>query len=238
MGGTNLDTVKALGVDASGNPTAVGYFAGTANFGGANLTSAGANDVFVAKYSAAGAHQWSNRFGDADDQRAYGAAVDAAGNVVLTGYFNGTMSFGGPSFTNAGGADMFLAKLTATGAHSWSKAIGTSLSYGEMGEAVAIDGAGNILLTGEVVQPVDFGGGVIVPPSITYDAFVAKYSPSGVHQWSKRFAADWDDHGKAVAVDGSGNIVLTGDFYQSEDFGGGLLLSPGGSDGFLVKLTP
>jgi hypothetical protein len=238
MGGTNLDTVKGLGVDAGGNPTVVGYFAGTANFGGSNLTSAGSNDVFVARYNAAGAHQWSTRFGDASDQRAYAGAVDAAGNVVLTGYFNGTMTFGGEVFTNAGGADMFLAKLTATGAHSWSKAFGTPLSYGEMGEGVAFDRDGNVLLTGEVVQAVDFGGGAVSPPTVTYDVFVAKFSPAGVHQWSKRFSADWDDHGKAIAADAAGNVVVAGDFYESEDFGGNLLLSPGGADGFLVKLTP
>jgi hypothetical protein len=133
---------------------------------------------------------------------------------------------------------MFLAKLTPTGGHAWSKAFGTSQAYGEMGEALAIDGAGNVILTGEIVQAVDFGGGALVAPTVTYDVFAAKFSPSGVYQWAKRFAADWDDHGKGVAVDGNGNIVLCGDFYQSEDFGGDLLLSPGGSDGFLVKLTP
>jgi fibronectin type 3 domain-containing protein len=237
MGGASLDTVTGLGVDALGNPTVVGYFAGTANFGGANLTSAGGNDVFVARYTAAGVHQWSTRFGDANDQRAYAAAVDGAGNVVLTGYFNGAVSFGGTTFTNTGGADIFLVKLTAGGAHAWSKAFGTGLAYGEMGEAVAIDAAGNVVLTGEIVENVNFGGTTLVGTG-TYDVFAAKFSSAGVHQWSKRFTSDWDDHGNAVAVDGTGNVVMSGDFYQWENFGGGLLSSPGGSDGFLVKLTP
>jgi hypothetical protein len=39
-------------------------------------------------------------------------------------------------------------------------------------------------------------------------------------------------------VDGGGNVLVVGDFYDSENFGGGLLLSPGGSDGFVLKLTP
>jgi hypothetical protein len=239
MGGASLDTVTGLGVDGSGNATAVGYFAGTANFGGADLASAGGNDIFVVRLAAAnGAHQWSNRYGDADDQRAYAAAVDGAGNVVLTGYFGGQLSFGGPTFTSVGGVDIFLAKLTASGGHSWSQAFGTSLSYGEVGEGVAIDGSGNVVLTGEIVQNVDFGGGALTAPTTTYDVFVAKFSSAGVHQWSKRYVAPWDDHGDAVAVDGSGNVVVAGDFYESEDFGGGPLLSPGGSDGFLVKLTP
>jgi hypothetical protein len=94
------------------------------------------------------------------------------------------------------------------------------------------------VLTGEIVQNVDFGGGALTAPTATYDVFAAKFSSAGAYQWSKRFAAPWDDHGNAVAVDGGGNILLTGDFYDSENFGGQTLLSPGGSDGFLVKLTP
>ena len=78
----------------------------------------------------------------------------------------------------------------------------------------------------------------LIPPTITYDPFVAKFSPGGAHQWSMRFSAPWDDHGNGIAVDAGGNVLLTGDFTDEEDFGGGLMTSPGGSDGFLVKLTP
>jgi hypothetical protein len=240
VGGTSADTVSAVGVDASGNPTLVGYFAGTANFGGANLTSAGANDIFIARYTAAGAHQWSARFGDANDQRAFGAAVDAAGNVVLTGYFLGQLTFGGPTLTNAAGADIFLAKLSATGGHLWSQQFGTGLiSQGEIGEAVALDATtGDVALTGEIVSAVDFGGGALAAPTYTEDVFVAKFSSAGAHRWSKRFVGNFDDHGMAVAVDGSGNTLLTGDFAESVNFGGSLLTSPGKSDGFVVKLAP
>ncbi len=239
LGGASLDTVTGMGVDAGGNVTAVGYFAGTANFGGANLTSAGNNDVFVVRYSAAGAHQWSNRYGDADDQRAYAAAVDAGGNVALTGYYYGTIGFGGVALPNTGGgADIFLAKLDASGSHVWSKGFGTPDTYGEVGKGVAIDGAGNVLLTGEIIRNVDFGGGALIPPTITYDPFVAKFSSGGLHQWSRRFSAPWDDHGNGIAVDAGGNVLLTGDFTDEEDFGGGPMSSPGGSDGFLAKFAP
>jgi hypothetical protein len=238
VGGASLDTVTGVGVDASGNPTIVGYFQGTASFGGANLTSAGSGDVVVARYTSAGAHQWSARYGDAGDQRAYAAAVDGAGNVAITGYFAGSIGFGGPTFTNVGGADIFLVKLSATGGHLWSKAFGATGNYGEVGEGVAFDGAGNVLLTGEVIEPTNFGGGVVTPSVVTYDAFVAKYSPTGAYVWAHRYVSQWDDHGNGITVDGSGNPIAVGDFYESENFGGGLMSSPGGSDGFVLKLTP
>ncbi len=238
VGGTSVDNVTGVGVDTNGNPTIVGYFQGTANFGGANLTSAGAADVFVAHYTSAGVHQWSAQYGDADDQRAYAVAVDGSGNIAVTGYFAGTINFGGGSMVNVGGADMFLVKLSASGAHLWSKQFGNTGTYGNVGESVAFDPSGNVLLTGEIEDPTDFGGGLVVPSVLTYDAFVAKFSASGVYQWANRYVQDWDDHGDGVASDPNGNVIVVGDFYQSEDFGGGLMLSPGGTDGFIVKLGP
>jgi len=95
VGGTSGDFVRGIGVDSSGNWTVVGYFAGTANFGTGALTSAGSNDVFVARYSGAGSPLFSQRYGDASDQRGFACVVDATGNVTLTGYFLGTINFGG-----------------------------------------------------------------------------------------------------------------------------------------------
>ncbi len=164
--------------------------------------------------------------------------MDGGGNVALTGYFDGTVSFGGPTFTNVGGADMFLVKLNASGAHLWSKAFGNTGAYGNVGESVAFDPSGNVLLTGEIEDPTDFGGGLFVPSVLTYDAFVAKFSPAGAYLWANRYVQDWDDHGNGIASDPSGNPIAVGDFYQSENFGGGLLTSPGGTDGFVLKLTP
>jgi hypothetical protein len=89
-----------------------------------------------------------------------------------------------------------------------------------------------------VDEACDFGGGLVTPSVYSYDAFVAKYSPTGAYLWAHRYVSAWDDHGDAIAVDASGNAIAVGDFYQSEDFGGGLLSSPGGTDTFVLKLTP
>src|SRR5262249_14150683 len=108
----------------------------------------------------------------------------------------------------------------------------------EVGESVGIDGDGNVLLTGYILENVDFGGGPLVGVTANYDVFLAKFNSSGTHQWSKRYSAPFADHGNSVVADGNGNVILTGDFYRSEDFGGGIMNSPGGTDGFLVKLGP
>jgi hypothetical protein len=92
-----------------------GRFWDTVNFGGRTLTSAGAEDIFIAKFDAGGNHVWSQRYGDDNSQYAYSATVDASGNVVLTGYFWGTVDFGGSALTSAGGVEIFLTKFVKAG---------------------------------------------------------------------------------------------------------------------------
>jgi chitodextrinase len=237
MGGTGQDTGLSVGVDGGGNVVVTGYFQGAVNFGGGSLTSAGGTDIFLMKYSAAGAHVWSKRFGGVSDDRGTGVAVSGTGDVVVTGYFNATADFGGGAQVSTGGVDIFLAKYSGAGTHTWSKVFGTSYGYGDVSRGVALDASGNIALTGSILGPVNFGGGALAE-SGSYDIFVAKFSASGAHLWSKRFGVLYDDHGNAIVMDAGGNIIVVGDFFEGVDFGGGELLSPGNVDGFLVKLGP
>jgi beta-propeller repeat-containing protein len=237
IGGTTDDVVNRLTLDASGGPVAAGYFNGSADFGGGSLTSAGGKDIFVARYTSAGAHVWSKQIGGSLDDIARGVAVDGGGNVVLTGNFaSSSVNFGGGALVNSGGADIFLAKYDSTGAHVWSKRFGGSFSAAEIGTDVATDGAGNVLLTGSVVDTIDFGGGPL-PSDGWYDIFLAKFSATGAHVWSKRTGAG---EGKGVESEVGDNVIAAGVFSGSTrvNFGGADLLSPGGNDTFLVKLGP
>jgi fibronectin type 3 domain-containing protein len=237
FGGASSDIAETVAVDATGNIAAAGYFQGSADFGGGALTSAGGNDAFTARYDANGNHLWSRAWGGASDDRATGVAVDGAGSVLTTGTFTGSVSFGGPLLPNTGGADIFVVKTLASGAHSWSKGFGTGASVPESSNAVAVDGSGNVLLTGSIVGGVDFGGGPLNGNG-SYDAFVTKLRSDSTHVWSKRYGALYDDRGWGIAADPTGNVYVTGDYYLSIDFGGGALVNEAGTDSFLAKLTP
>jgi hypothetical protein len=127
--------------------------------------------------------------------------------------------------------------MSPNGAHVWSRGFGTTSSVGDTANAVAVDGNGNVLLTGSIVGAVDFGGGGLSGNG-SYDVFIAKFRPDGVHLWSKRSGALYDDHGWGISADSAGNVVSTGDFFQSVDFGGGALVNEAGTDSYLVKLSP
>jgi uncharacterized protein (AIM24 family) len=225
--------------DSTDNVVVTGNFAGTADFGGGPLSSAGGYDIFVAKYSANGSYLWSKRFGNTSDDFGYGVAVDANDNIIVTGSFGGTVNFGGGLLTSSGGSDIFVARYSANGSYLWSKRFGGPGK--DEGHAVAVDVAnGDIIITGMFNNTVDFGGGPFTCVDLAGDIFVARYSANGSYLWSKRFGGVNNfggDSGEAVAVDASGNVVVTGYFYGTSDFGGGSLISAGGYDIFVAKYS-
>jgi hypothetical protein len=238
-GGAGDDWVNKVAMDSTGNVVMTGYFNGSASFGGAQLNSAGGKDIFLARYSSTGGFLWSKGIGGSLDDVAKSVAVDGGGNVIVTGNFaSASVDFGGGALTNTsgGGADIFLAKYSAAGAHVWSKQFGGTQSLAENAYDVATDAAGNILLTGSIVSSINFGG-ALLPSDGYYDIFVAKFSDAGAHLWSKRTGAG---SGKGIGADASNNVLVAGTFTGDTrvNFGGSDLLSPGGTDTFLVKFGP
>jgi hypothetical protein len=230
--GNNSQAGTGIAFDNDGNVLVTGHFSGTLYLGGGPLTSAGSLDLFLAKYDPGGAHIWSKRIGGAGFEEIASVEADADGNVFLTGFFKETVDFGGGPFT-AGFLDIFLVKYDPNGTHIWSRAVGGTGNDAGMG--VDVDNTGNVFITGRFGSTVNFGGGPMTALG-GEDIFVAKYNPSGVHQWSRGFGSSYAEAGRDVAVDGAGNSVATGGFRGSVDFGGGPITATGNYDCFLVKM--
>jgi hypothetical protein len=235
FGDTDDQYGLSVTTDSAGNVLLTGYFRGTVDFGGGALTSAGGYDLFVAKLDPAGAHLWSKRSGDANSQVAFSITTDSVGNVLLTGTFGGTIDFGGGALTSAGGDDLFVAKLDAAGKQLWSKRFGDANE--QYGYSITTDSAGNVLLTGYFGGTIDFEGGALTSAGGN-DLFVAKFDAAGAHLWSKHFGDAEDQYGLSITTDSAGNVLLTGRFFGTVDFGGGALTSAGGGDLFVAKLAP
>jgi hypothetical protein len=165
--------------------------------------------------------------------------VDSSGNIVIVGSFRGTVNFGGGSLTSVvhpwlgPSKDIFIAKYSSSGVHMWSKSFGSMVD--DVGYAVAIDSNDNILVTGSFRSDVNFGGGFLFSDSLN-DVFIVKFAPNGAHLWSKNFLTMGDDVGKGIAVDGSDNVYIVGDFTGQMNFGNGYVASEGQRDIFFVKL--
>ncbi len=218
--------------DASGNVFNMGHFQGSVDFGGGVLTSAGENDIFIAKFDGQGNHIWSKRFGDSYNEYGTGISTDVSGNVFITGHFQGSVDFGGGVLTSASSADIFIVKFDPNGNHIFSKRFDDSSSENAYAFGITTDSSDNILITGYFTSSIDFGGGVL--NAIGYRMFVVKFDSSGNHIFSKSFGSS-SSLAESISIDLADNILIGGSFKNSIDFGGGVLTSAGGKDIFIAK---
>ncbi len=251
LGGSSAEMGHALALDASGNPVLTGWTE-SSNFpttpGAYDTSFDGASrDVFVVKLSSTGnSLLWSTFLGGSSNDCGYALALDASGNPVLTGCtessnFPATPAAYDTSFN--GGDDVFIVKLSSSGSSLlWSTFLGGG--DGDCGHALALDLSGNSVLTGGTASsnfPTtpgaydrSYNGGVV-------DAFVAELSSTGSSLlWSTFLGGESYDYGYALALDLSGNSVLTG-YTESSDFpatpGAYDTSFNGGDDVFIVKLS-
>lgn len=239
MGGVNYEFPTGAAVDSAGNVYITGAYVDQTDLGGGPLVSAGQYDMFLAKLDGAtGALLSSKSFGGPSYDEGSNVAVDGAGDILVTGWFKSTINFGGGNLTAAGGGvpDIFVAKLTAAGGHLWSKRLGGAGI--DIPESLAVDPSGNALVTGSFEGSVDFGGGALTSAG-GEDIFVLKLSSAaGAHVFSQRAGGASGDRGTSIAADGAGNVLVTGRYTDTIDFGGGALVSAGSNEGFYVKYSP
>jgi hypothetical protein len=248
IGSSGYDAGEDIVLDAAGNSYVTGRFSGTADFdpgaGVFNLTSAGGEDAFVAKYTATGQLSWAIGFGGTSGDLGHGIGLDAAGNVYVMGRFVGTVDVdpsGTFNLTSNGGLDTFVAKYTTSGTLLWAFAFGGTLD--DAGEDLAVDPAGNVYLTGGIQGTVDFDPG----PGVTeftssgdLDIFRAKYSTAGALLWAyvAPDALQDNQRGFRMVVDAAGYSYVTGWFKRNPVVGnvnGEQIISNGESDAWIGK---
>ena len=208
-GGAGSDRGLSIKADAAGNSYITGYFYGTATFGGQTVTSAGIQDVFIAKYNTAGVLQWVKSAGGSNSDIGNGINVDNAGNVFVTGEFSGTATFGSFTLTSLNNSiDVFTTKLDANGNFLWAKK--GSGTFTDRGLDIACDAAGNAYVTGQFTDTITFD----VPHYNTqYNAiFIVKYNSAGQEQWFRMIGGGSMNIAYGIAADANSNVYLTGDF--------------------------
>lgn len=233
---------EALSVAVTSTNTAVvaGKFAGSMDLGDQTLTSAGGTDAFIASFTDGGtaSYYWAHSYGGAGDQAAEGVAMDAAGNVILAGWFGGSIDFfDGSGNKFADGNDAFLVRYDESGTTEWFKIF--TEGGDQIATNVAFDSSG-VVVAGHFEGTTNFGGSDVSSNLGTIDTFIAKYDAGGVHLWDTKVSSPGLDQATGVALDSSGNVLVTG-------FIGGQATVPPPvhtipfvdmRDAFLLKLTP
>jgi hypothetical protein len=235
MGGPGGDTGRTIALDTSGNAYVAGSFQGTATFGPYTLESAAnSDDVFVAKLDASGSVLWAKGMGGSAGDQGHGIAVDPGGNAHVTGYFQGTASFGSNTLTSASGSfDVFVEKLDTNGDVAWAVGMGGTSEDWAFG--LALDANGNSHVAGRFAGAAMYGPYALTS-SGSWDAFVQKVDPNGGVLWAKRMGGAGSDMASGIAVDADGSSYVTGSFMDTATFGPHALLAAGGQDAFVEKL--
>lgn len=202
LGNSNGDDYGiAVAVDTSNNVYVTGF-----------VTSAGSgiDDYLIAKYNSSGTIQWQRVLGGVNSEYGQGIAVDASGNVYVTGYTNG----GG-----SGGYDILTAKYDTNGSIQWQRLLGGAGNDYAFG--ISVDGAGNAYIAGYTTST---GAG-------SDDVLLAKYNTSGTLQWQRTLGTTGSDTGYDIAVDKYGTMHVTGLAWNASSSSNDMLIAKLPGDG-------
>lgn len=224
-----------MGVDRNDNVYFVAGFRNTIDPGGGDVTSKGEQDFVVVSYTADGTHRWQKALGGPLGDYGLVLVLDGNDNVYVAGSFAGTADFGGGDATALGTRDVFLTSFTSGGTHRWQKTLGGSGALSSC-YGMVLGGNDSVFLTGVFAGTADLGDGAVSSAGGSRDAYVTSFDAAGVHRWKKIFGGSESDTAYGVAVDGDGNVTLTGEYDGTSDFGGGSVTSKGRSDVFVVSV--
>lgn len=236
FGGTGNDIGLSVAVAADNSIYVAGSFEGTVDFGGGPY-QAGLSDGFALKLNEQGDFFWSRQIGGPNIDTANTVAVNDNG-VVVAGSYTSSLTIDAVTFHSSyNTTDIFVLKLTSmNGATNWVKSYGDG--FFDEARGATIDSSGNVVVTGQFAGAVSFGGSILYTQSNSTAVFLLKLDGNGGHLFSKQFGAASGARGVAVAVDTFNNIVITGDFAGSVDFGCvDRLTAPSLADIFLAKYS-
>lgn len=258
-------SIRAMVFDGGGNLVTTGVFTGgnAADFDPGSstftFTMLGQYEMFIMNVDNLGNLNWVKQIGGSG-AICYGqdVALDASGNIIITGKFARTVDFnpdsGSNTLTSSGSSgnpnvpppppDAFVAKYTSSGSYVWAKHFGNS--SGDEGLSVACDANGNVYSTGFFAGRVDFnpatGGGNTynLTSKGGNDIYISKLSAIGNFLWARQMGGTADEKGKTILLSGL-SVYTAGYFSGTVDFnpntGTHNLTSNGGIDAFLHKMT-
>jgi hypothetical protein len=186
--GNGEDTAYAMAVDGNNNVIVTGSSWGSGT----------APDYATIQYSSAGVPLWTNRYNGSGNgyDNVHALAVDRSNNVIVTG----------DEWTSGNGGDYLTIKYSSAGVPLWTNTYNGPKNDNDEAYAMAVDGSNNVIVTG-----CSYGSGS------ADDYLTIKYSSAGVPLWTNRYNGPGNsyDRALAVAVDRSGNVTVTGHWYDN-----------------------
>lgn len=240
-GGNHIgDAVRGRGLcwDGGSNLYLTGSFEGTVDFdSGAGTYSVSSfpgsaptyydpSDIFLLKLTTSGDFVWVRSAGKENSDEARALSLDATGNPILTGTFNGTnvdFGAGGPSLTlTSNQTDTFLWKLNTSGTAQWAKHIDSSNDDAPID--LEVQGSGELVVVGQLSETTDMDPGAgtyLLTPDDELDSYVLRLDASGnfgASSWAHAVGGEEEDSIHQLAFTAGDALVFTGEFRDDVDF--------------------
>lgn len=245
-GDSGIDETYAMCTDAQRNVYITG---GTTSITDIATASAhqqfngGSNDAFIAKFDSTGVNLiWGSFYGGLMND--FGTAIECDGTRVFlggnTGSANNIASPGAQQSTPGSTDDTFIAAFTVSGNRLWATYHG-----GEDSDYIndfELDNKSQVLIAGSTISTLNIGTVGAYQPSLAtigvYDAYLARYSPSGTKQLCTYYGGEGNDQARGVALDQLGRVYLVGESTSTAGIataGAFQTLNGGGVDAFVAK---
>jgi hypothetical protein len=185
-----------IAVDQNTNVIAAGHMRPVISFGGTQFD--GYDDAFLVKFNRSGTVLWRQKIGGIYTNTwnwhvASDVALDAAGNIHITGAFSHNARFGAVELASGGNTDIFVAKYSSAGALIWVRQAGSAIDERDedapldIGRSIAVDSDGGVYVTGSFDYPgATFGTTNLASAGLEGGEFLAKYDANGTLLWVKQ----------------------------------------------------
>ena len=228
FGDQGTHAITGLAVDGEGGVVVGGYYRDSVTVGTDTHPGHGDVDVFFGAFEASGQLRWSRSFGAGGAEILEGMDVAYDGRIFAQVSVAGTADLGTGALDGSAVNDIAIAAYQADGTPLWSRRFGNGH---QRSDCVFVSTEGTVLFSGvDTGGSIDFGLGVLSGPG----NYLARFSAAGEPLRATMFQQGRDH--SCVSEDSQGNVLFTGGYRATTNFGDKTLPHRGGLDVFVLKM--
>ena len=211
QGGTSdIDSMHGIALDSNGDGYVVGSFEDHTYFGNTSRNIQNGQDGYIVKINKTnGDYVWDTIIGGNLGDNITAIAIDSAGRIFVTGYYQGDVTFGTTTLLNVGALSLFVAEIDSQGNWLWANE-----AKAVWGGIIPYDievNADSIYLGGDIVGLIELDGQNWWVNATVQSAFVARLNKTGTWLWGLN-STGHTQHLQDIALNPLGGVVAVGWF--------------------------
>lgn len=194
-------------------------------------------DVFLSRFDGNGSPLWARRAGGVFEEELIAMEVDAAGDLLATGFLIGVMTLSETLSVQSrnGNPDVFLFRYNDSGEPLWARSFGGELI--DLPTDLCLRGT-ELLISGTYQQQIAWDG-LSSPTTGGVNGFIAGFdAATGNSDWLAPVTTEDFAFVEALDLDASGRLFAAGSFSGSARLGNFTITSPQQYDIFLTEVDP